>query len=91
MSSPALPTTSSSGSARAASENAAAVAKAGDPNKKGIPTLHDYCKAEARASFRCLEDHSYDRQICRDLFQDYQDCKRVWQVMRKKANRGELE
>ncbi|KAI9189112.1 Mitochondrial copper homeostasis protein [Blastocladiella emersonii ATCC 22665] len=53
-----------------------------------FPSLNEYCRIEAKESFKCLETYAYDRKICNDLFQDYQNCKKEWQAKRKALNRG---
>ncbi|KAI9222929.1 hypothetical protein BC828DRAFT_377205 [Blastocladiella britannica] len=54
---------------------------------KGVPSLGEFCRTEAKASLKCLEDNGYNKSACSALFQDYIDCKKGWQKLRKDANR----
>ncbi|ORZ32671.1 hypothetical protein BCR44DRAFT_40416 [Catenaria anguillulae PL171] len=53
-----------------------------------LPSLGEYCRMEAKKSFKCLEENAYDRKACDDLFRDYVDCKKTWQMKRKEENRS---
>ncbi|KAI9146142.1 hypothetical protein BKA69DRAFT_1047610 [Paraphysoderma sedebokerense] len=52
-----------------------------------LPTLSQFCKIEASESIKCLEVNNYDKSMCSKMFQDYKDCKKLWQQKRKSRNR----
>ncbi|KAJ2049264.1 Mitochondrial copper homeostasis protein [Coemansia sp. S155-1] len=51
----------------------------------------DPCAIERRNSYKCLEENYYDGEACREMFEDYRECKKMWLAERARARRaGEL-
>ncbi|KAH7914843.1 hypothetical protein BJ138DRAFT_999192 [Hygrophoropsis aurantiaca] len=48
----------------------------------------DPCEDAAKASMKCMDRNSYDREKCMDFFQAYRDCKKEWLNQRKEDRRA---
>ncbi|KDN43918.1 hypothetical protein K437DRAFT_225307 [Tilletiaria anomala UBC 951] len=44
----------------------------------------DPCAHAAKASMKCLEDNSYDRSKCTEMFENYKECKKAWVLQRRR-------
>ncbi|KAF9178491.1 hypothetical protein BGZ51_008152 [Haplosporangium sp. Z 767] len=38
----------------------------------------DPCRAQTKASMKCMDDNNYDKRRCTRFFKDYSDCKKKW-------------
>nr|XP_045622278.1 coiled-coil-helix-coiled-coil-helix domain-containing protein 7-like [Procambarus clarkii]XP_045622279.1 coiled-coil-helix-coiled-coil-helix domain-containing protein 7-like [Procambarus clarkii] len=67
----------------------------GDPSKtedernenirKGTKVVHDDknpCIKEHKLSFKCLDDNSYNRELCGSYFDNYNRCREFWNQVR---------
>ncbi|KAK8165892.1 hypothetical protein BC567DRAFT_18007 [Phyllosticta citribraziliensis] len=55
---------------------------------KSLSEYYDPCQDAATRSIRCLHRNGGDRDLCRDYFQAYRDCKKQWMEARKKSKSG---
>ncbi|OMH80070.1 Cytochrome c oxidase-assembly factor COX23, mitochondrial [Zancudomyces culisetae] len=46
------------------------------------------CELESRNSLKCLEKNNFDKKYCREYFEAYNECKKLWINERKKARFG---
>ncbi|KAI8324432.1 hypothetical protein GQ54DRAFT_62895 [Martensiomyces pterosporus] len=53
-------------------------------NKKSSKFM-DPCAIEAKASFKCLDENNYDKNLCSEYFAAYRECKQMWVQERRKA------
>ncbi|OMJ24649.1 Cytochrome c oxidase-assembly factor COX23, mitochondrial [Smittium culicis] len=44
------------------------------------------CEKESKQSLKCLSDNDYKHEMCKQFFDQYRDCKKLWLEERKKAN-----
>lgn len=45
---------------------------------KGASQFYDPCEESSKMSFKCLEMNDYDRDMCRQYFDAYRECKKQW-------------
>jgi cytochrome c oxidase assembly protein subunit 23 len=45
---------------------------------KGASKYYDPCGVASQASMRCLDRNNYDRSKCKEAFNAYRECKRMW-------------
>ncbi|KAL6948607.1 Mitochondrial copper homeostasis protein [Hanseniaspora vineae] len=45
---------------------------------KGASQFYDPCEESSKMSFKCLELNDYDRDMCRQYFDAYRECKKQW-------------
>nr|KAJ3422530.1 hypothetical protein HK105_007644 [Polyrhizophydium stewartii] len=61
--------------------------------ESGMEPVESYCKVQALASKRCMNENDFDRDkyrtACAQQFQDYRDCKRRWAELRKQILDGQ--
>lgn len=50
---------------------------------KGASEYYDPCQESSKMSFKCLELNNYDRDLCRDYFDAYRECKKQWLKARR--------
>ncbi|XP_002737211.1 coiled-coil-helix-coiled-coil-helix domain-containing protein 7-like [Saccoglossus kowalevskii] len=66
--------------------------KARGPNKKAKRLLDEEnnpCLSEANASYKCLRDTNYERDLCYHEFVTYKNCKKFWNnVMINRRRKG---
>lgn len=48
------------------------------------------CKAESKASMKCLDENNYMRSKCQEYFDAYIDCKKAWNERRSERRRKGL-
>ncbi|AAS50901.2 ABR130Wp [Eremothecium gossypii ATCC 10895] len=53
---------------------------------KGPSQYFDPCQESANMSMKCLERNNYDRDLCREYFDAYRECKKQWLSARRKDN-----
>ncbi|KAH3901395.1 related to Cytochrome c oxidase-assembly factor COX23, mitochondrial [Saccharomycodes ludwigii] len=54
---------------------------------KSPSQYYDPCEESSKMSFRCLESNNYDRDLCRDYFDAYRECKKQWLKSRRENRR----
>ncbi|KAF9429926.1 Mitochondrial copper homeostasis protein [Podila epigama] len=47
-------------------------------NAKAQSHFMDPCRAQTKASMKCMDDNNYDKKRCTRFFKDYSDCKKKW-------------
>ncbi|KAF9300331.1 Mitochondrial copper homeostasis protein [Mortierella antarctica] len=47
-------------------------------NAKAQSQYMDPCRAQTKASMKCMDDNNYDKKRCTRFFKDYTDCKKKW-------------
>ncbi|KAF9897304.1 Mitochondrial copper homeostasis protein [Lobosporangium transversale] len=61
-------------------------------NLKAQSQFMDPCRAQTRASLKCMDENNYDKRRCTRFFKDYSDCKKKWLASlreeRRKRNLG---
>ncbi|QLQ79668.1 hypothetical protein HG537_0C03160 [Torulaspora globosa] len=51
---------------------------------KGPSEYYDPCQESAQMSFNCLDRNNYDRDMCKEYFDAYRECKKQWLSARRK-------
>lgn len=51
---------------------------------KGPSEYYDPCQESAQMSFNCLDRNNYDRDMCKEYFDAYRECKKQWLQARRK-------
>lgn len=57
---------------------------------KSASQYFDPCTESAKMSLNCLDRNNYDRSQCKEYFDAYRECKRLWLEARR-ANRHQWE
>ncbi|KAG0254054.1 Mitochondrial copper homeostasis protein [Mortierella polycephala] len=64
-------------------------------NSKAQSQYMDPCRAQTKASMKCMDDNNYDKRRCTRFFKDYSDCKKKWMETlreeRRKRNLGIID
>lgn len=47
-------------------------------NAKAQSQYMDPCRAQTKASMKCMDENNYDKKRCTRFFKDYSDCKKKW-------------
>ncbi|KAG0040809.1 Mitochondrial copper homeostasis protein [Podila clonocystis] len=47
-------------------------------NAKAQSQYMDPCRAQTKASMKCMDENNYDKKRCTRFFKDYTDCKKKW-------------
>ncbi|KAF9318424.1 Mitochondrial copper homeostasis protein [Podila horticola] len=47
-------------------------------NAKAQSQYMDPCRAQTKASMKCMDENNYDKRRCTRFFKDYTDCKKKW-------------
>lgn len=47
-------------------------------NSKAQSQYMDPCRAQTKASMKCMDDNNYEKRRCTRFFKDYSDCKKKW-------------
>lgn len=50
----------------------------------------DPCQESSKMSFKCLEMNNYDRDMCKEYFDAYRECKKQW-LQSRRENRSQWE
>lgn len=51
---------------------------------KGDSQYFDPCEESSKLSMKCLELNNYDRQLCKEYFDAYRECKKQWLQSRRR-------
>ncbi|KJE93860.1 hypothetical protein CAOG_004584 [Capsaspora owczarzaki ATCC 30864] len=54
-------------------------------------TQHNPCQKETEASYKCLDENNYNRDMCGQFFDAYKACKQRWHDERAEARRKKYE
>ncbi|TIB74156.1 hypothetical protein E3Q22_00976 [Wallemia mellicola] len=54
-------------------------------NKDKVTKYNDPCADAAKKSFECLEDNYYQKDNCREAFENYRNCKAFWLKARREG------
>lgn len=46
--------------------------------RKGPSQFYDPCSEAAKMSMNCLERNNYDKDMCKEYFRAYKECRQEW-------------
>ncbi|SCW02419.1 LAFE_0F06018g1_1 [Lachancea fermentati] len=51
---------------------------------KDASRFYDPCQESSKMSMKCLELNNYDKEMCKEYFDAYRECKKQWLQARRK-------